>query len=266
MARGSPIAAQPPRETRRLARSAIPTNLVSRQDAMALYAVRKFVRSQHRRWVFRNALRRFAMNPERGVNDAALLADLIYGWGNEAWSGSEEYLHACVEAVCRSNGDILECGSGLSTILMGLVARESGHTVWSLEHHASWSERVRQTLERNLISSVRLCLGPLRDYGDYSWYDPPLDSMPARFAVVVCDGPPASTPGGSIWSFAGHEEPARSRLRCVARRRCERGGSSDRAALGTRVRGQMRDQGGEEPLCGTGTSLRSLAGRLSDTH
>ena len=37
---------------------------------------------------------------------------------------------------------------------------------------------------------------PLRDYGAFSWYDPPLQELPDNFRLVVCDGPPGMTKGG----------------------------------------------------------------------
>jgi hypothetical protein len=37
---------------------------------------------------------------------------------------------------------------------------------------------------------------PLKSYAGYSWYDPPLSRWSRNFSLVVCDGPPADTPGG----------------------------------------------------------------------
>src|SRR5262249_48331314 len=36
----------------------------------------------------------------------------------------------------------------------------------------------------------------LRDYGEFSWYDPSFENMPDRFSLVICDGPPGTTKGG----------------------------------------------------------------------
>ena len=46
------------------------------------------------------------------------------------------------------------------------------------------------------VKTVTLCVSPLRQYKDFCWYDPPIDSMPEAFALVVCDEPPGSTRGG----------------------------------------------------------------------
>jgi predicted O-methyltransferase YrrM len=128
-----------------------------------------------------------------------VLSELIYGWG---YGGSveHEYANAILQHARITDGPILECGSGLSTILLGVVAQKNGNRVWSLEHIPHWAQKVRSTLKRYGIESVELCDTQLRDYGAYSWYDPPQDKMPKGFSLVVCDGPPAyegnMTPGG----------------------------------------------------------------------
>jgi predicted O-methyltransferase YrrM len=125
----------------------------------------------------------------------AVLADLIYGWGN-SWSAQEEYLVCCIQHALNSSGPILECGSGLSTILIGVIAQRRGYQHWALEHNPKWARRVQRYLNRYNVDSVKLCVKPLKDYGEYLWYDPPVESMPPSFEMVVCDGPPGKTKGG----------------------------------------------------------------------
>src|SRR5262249_10666056 len=93
-------------------------------------------------------------------------------------------------------GPILECGCGLSTLLLGLVAQPRNISVWSLEHHPDWAGRVRQALDAHHIRSVRLCVNDLRDYGTFTLDQPPEEGLPSAFALVVCDGPPGATAGG----------------------------------------------------------------------
>jgi hypothetical protein len=91
---------------------------------------------------------------------------------------------------------VLECGSGLSTLIIGAVAQMMSREVWTLEHLEFWATKVRSHLSRLDLKSVRLCVKPRRNYGDYSWYDPPLDEMPSDFGLVICDGPPGGVHGG----------------------------------------------------------------------
>lgn len=162
--------------------------------AVVPQSVRSYLGRQHRHYVLMRAMRQVTREPEQ-VNEE-LLDDLIYGWGNEGWSAQHEYLAECWTQAAACNGAILECGSGLTTLLLGAVAGHRGQVVWALEHNREWGERVRQHLKELEIDSVRLFTAPLRDYGTYHWYDPPLEAMPEQFELVVCDGPPSDTPGG----------------------------------------------------------------------
>ncbi len=125
-----------------------------------------------------------------------VLIDLIYGWGNEAWSAQDEYLAACLQHALTARGPILECGSGLSTILVGAIATKRGRSHWALEHKPEWAAKVQRCLKRYQLDRVVLCTDPLSDHGPYCWYDAPLAAMPDSFSVVICDGPPADTKGG----------------------------------------------------------------------
>lgn len=142
-------------------------------------------------------MKRFLKAPERWTRPGnRVVADLIYGWGNEAWTALDDYLAGCIEHALTAKGPILECGSGLSTILVGAIGKSRGLRHWALEHKPAWAARVQRNLDRYRIDSVVLCGKPLKDYGEFSWYDPPLESMPESFGLVICDGPPGITKGG----------------------------------------------------------------------
>lgn len=161
------------------------------------YPVRKAAQSIRRGLVFRRALRRFRSDPAAFADpNHPVYDDLVYGWGNEAWSAHSEYLAAAIQHALRSREATLECGSGLSTILVGTIAQQQGRRHWSLENSPEWAARVQRVLDRYRIDSVTLDVAPLRDYGDFAWYDPSLTRMPDAFSLVLCDGPPGSTSGG----------------------------------------------------------------------
>jgi len=146
-----------------------------------------------RRIIFRRAMKRFLQAPEKCVQ-GDVLEHLVFGWGNELWSGWSEYLAACIEHALRSSGPILECGSGLSTILVGAVAQRRGLAHCALEHMPDWAARVRTQLAKYHIDSNIHC-APLKDHGSFVWYDAPVH-MPENFELVICDGPPGSVKGG----------------------------------------------------------------------
>lgn len=158
---------------------------------------RRFLRAVHRDRVFRRAMTRFLNSPDilRGPNDPVLL-DLIYGWGNESWCARGEFLADCINHAATSRGPILECGSGLSTLLIGAIARKRNHKHFALEHQPRWADRVQKYLDRYRLDSVTLFSTPLTDYGGFDWYDTRRTSLPASFDLVLCDGPPGDTRGG----------------------------------------------------------------------
>ena len=127
-----------------------------------------------------------------GPTDRAL-RHLRTGWGNQLYSADLEYLRAVLDHARRTSGPILECGSGLTTIALLLLTEPE--RVWSLEHDARWAEETRRALRAVRVPAAGVVHAPLRSYGEASWYSVP-DGLPPTFDLVVCDGPPGSTPGG----------------------------------------------------------------------
>lgn len=155
------------------------------------------MRAWHRRRTFARALRKFIRDPHAAAaHPSKVLDSLVYGWDNSGWSGQSEFLSACVTRALRCEGPILECGTGLSTLLVGIVAQDRGLSMWSLEHLPEWGGRVQQALEQHRVESVQVCVRPLRSYGDFDWYALPLEAMPDAFSLLICDGPPSATRGG----------------------------------------------------------------------
>jgi hypothetical protein len=148
-----------------------------------------------KRYGFGRAMRNFARLSIGQTPTRRMLDDLEAGWGNEAYAGRTDYLEEVAKRAVATRGPILECGSGLTTILLGWLAARRGVDTWSLEHMPEWHRRVMVTLERYRVPKGRVCLSPLREYGGFSWYEAPLEQMPHDFQLVICDGPPGAVPG-----------------------------------------------------------------------
>jgi hypothetical protein len=158
---------------------------------------RKWLRQTYDGLRFDAAMRRFIANPGSALAPSSpLLGELISAWGNSGWIAQEGYLRACIAGALASVGPTLECGSGLSTLLLGAVAQQRGHQHWALEHMPEWGIRVARCAERHHLRAVNLHTAPLKTYAGFAWYDPPLSRWPRTFSLVVCDGPPADTLGG----------------------------------------------------------------------
>jgi Methyltransferase domain len=147
----------------------------------------RWLRRRHRNHALRRGLRSLASGQP--------WADLVHGWGNEEWSALPEYLEA-VASYCRgTSGPILECGSGLTTLVLASLTDE----VYALEHDLRWRETVEAKLSLFGLSA-HVVAAPLRSYGAFDWYDVDVATLPT-FSLVVCDGPPAETTKGGRYGL-----------------------------------------------------------------
>lgn len=143
--------------------------------------VRRRFRQFHQENTLRRAVRRLDPGPWAG---------LVYGWGNEPFSALAAYLEVVATYGRSASGPVLECGSGLTTLVLAAV----GADVWVLEHDEFWLQRVEERLD-TLGLVAQLHAAPIRSYGDFDWYEVNAATMPV-FSLVVCDGPPGTVRGG----------------------------------------------------------------------
>jgi hypothetical protein len=137
---------------------------------------------------FTLAARRFRLLSVSSRSKA--LPHLRTAWGNLGFTADVPYLRAVLEYSEAVPGRIIECGSGLTTFLLALIAP---HAICSLEHLEEWQRRV-QTRLWLAGTEANVLLAPLTSYGRFRWYEVPA-ALPREFRLVVCDGPPGTTPG-----------------------------------------------------------------------
>jgi hypothetical protein len=142
------------------------------------------------------AIQKIRALPAGQVPPRQILISLRAGWGNEGFSAQVDYLEEVARKATTTVGPILECGSGLTTILAGLLAGKRGISVWSLEDSREWYMRVTSIVRRYHIPGVHVLFCPLRNYPGFSWYDLSLEELPENFSFVICDGPIGTVPGG----------------------------------------------------------------------
>jgi predicted O-methyltransferase YrrM len=112
-----------------------------------------------------------------------------------AWALRTEGLRLIEALVAEGRTDVVECGSGASTVTIARALRALGRGhVHALEHDARWAATTRNALaEGDLEAFATVIDAPLRD----GWYDAAaLDRLPDDgIELLLVDGPPANEPG-----------------------------------------------------------------------
>lgn len=182
--------------------------MLSRFRAMLPAAVKRPLRPladawrrSRRRAALRRGIAGLRAQAASGEVSPALLAELHRAWGNTGYSADVSFLAAMVARVLAGGERWLECGSGLSTVVLGAVAGVNGGTLWSLEQDAAWHALVAEDLRMLELPNVLLWHTPLRSFDGFVWYDLGDRALPPAFAAVFCDGPSV---GASRWSTELH--------------------------------------------------------------
>lgn len=113
-----------------------------------------------------------------------LFIDIHKAWSNDL-AGAPGLLMACHDIAKEGSGPILECGAGITTIILGLTGRQ----VYSLESDFMWYRKVRYYIEKFNLTNVHIQYSKLKEYGDYTFYD--IEDLPTdvRFDLALIDGP-----------------------------------------------------------------------------
>jgi len=129
-----------------------------------------------------NAIRR-ALKPLKatGTMTDEEIATLHQAWGNDGFAADRDFLAQLLTLL--KGGPVLECGTGATTLIENYVGVHKGFRTYCLEQDREWSEAAKWGLD-----AVHVFDSPLRNYGEYYWYDVRAD-LPSHFALIVCDGP-----------------------------------------------------------------------------
>ena len=139
----------------------------------------------------------------RNAEDAALLAPILAPADMPlgTWAAEPDFLRLLVGELSRDPSDVVELGSGASTVLMAAVRRwRGGPPVISVDHDPEFAQRTRATLaQAGLEAHAHIHVAPLQqtvvDGHKMVWYD--RDEMdrvlPAQIDLLVVDGPPSRT-------------------------------------------------------------------------
>ena len=119
-----------------------------------------------------------------GTPDIKTFEKLFMLWGNH-WSATPPMLVEAYRMAKETRGDILECGTGLTTIVMACAINGTQKRIVSLENDEAWIGKISAKLLRyGLSGNVDLRYAPIAD----GWYslNKPIGIIPS---LTVCDGP-----------------------------------------------------------------------------
>lgn len=149
------------------------TGTMIHHDSMAAYM---------RRWGS-ETLSYMAKEIKAGRVSAELFDEARYAFKNPFTPPSSVLMTAAL-AARKADGDILEIGSGLSTIAMAAATEKK---VWAVEHDPVWAAKLEQMAYQAGTRNIALVTAPIKD----GWYDPKeMEGIPDHFALAFCDGPP----------------------------------------------------------------------------
>jgi hypothetical protein len=108
------------------------------------------------------------------------------------WPLAPEAMQAFYNATKAGSGDVLELGSGLSTLVGGLALAGTGRKIHALEHDAMFWRATAAMLQGFEVPNVALHLTPLlpEDNGTCSYALETAQDLPEKFGLVLIDGPP----------------------------------------------------------------------------
>lgn len=110
---------------------------------------------------------------------------------NDGWPLGWSALHQMWHQAKATWGNVLECGSGVSTMVLGLALEGTDRKVYTLEHDPHYWQQTARMLEQHQIGNVDVNYVPLEPYEDgTAWYAAEGMDLPDRFGFALIDGPP----------------------------------------------------------------------------
>lgn len=99
------------------------------------------------------------------------------------------YLRHLAMKAATTEGNVLECGSGISSLLLAITAGRRQLQVHSFEHNREQHQLLSGLVERYRLHNITVHHTPIISYGGFDWYDFPENLLCDNFQLVICDGP-----------------------------------------------------------------------------
>lgn len=158
--------------------------------------IRKQLLAFHQSLLWKKSFNNFKEAIDKGeIPSKQVIKKLIYSWGNQGFSAQTDYLETCIKYTLSTKGNIIECGSGLSTLVIGYIAKVQNRKMISFEHIDVWAKRVQENIDNFQLDNNTIYVRQLKNYGDFDWYDIANIDF-STYDLVICDAPPSNTNGG----------------------------------------------------------------------
>jgi len=119
--------------------------------------------------------------------------ELALLWRNPS-AAHPQLLRRLWQECSMTTGPVLECGSGLSSLVLAIARRRFDLEIASLESNRYWARATQKRLRAAHLPSTFIREAPLISYGEFDWYSVPEE--PRAYSLILCDGPPKETRGG----------------------------------------------------------------------
>jgi hypothetical protein len=125
----------------------------------------------------RDAFKAAAEDMREGMTDD-IASRLLNNYGNAAFVYRRPgRLH---DLAMASKGPLIEMGSGLSTVVLGIVAEKLNTTLTTIETDQDWANRTQRALDLCQIGTVTIKVGGLPEH---------IGSLPPGIGFYLLDGP-----------------------------------------------------------------------------
>ena len=126
-----------------------------------------------------------------------LLPELYALWGTPLSPSTQSFLQSCIAHTKTCSGHVLQCGSSLDTLVLGIVcARQTDKPT-----HQQRANLIRTRLTDYGITSVHVIVARPQMFADHVWYKVDASQLPKNFSLAVCEGG-HSTPRGAVGLIA----------------------------------------------------------------
>jgi hypothetical protein len=118
------------------------------------------------------------------------LVELWQTWGDNLPASRIPYIRTSLAEAERCPGPILQCGSSLSSILIGILCHQAQaptKQLWILEHDPHWGSVIRSWLKQYEITKAHVISARVEQFDGFVWYALDASRLPQNFSLVLCD-------------------------------------------------------------------------------